>query len=234
MKVSAIIAAGGNASRLGKQEGKQLLELAGHPVIYYSIKTLRPLVDEMILVIRPEDVETASLLFPPSKNSDTPHDRPLVDKIIPGGATRTESVRNALNAVSADSELVLIHDGARPFVTETLIRDCLTAAHRHGAAVAAVPVHDTIKQVSTDGFVQHTPNRAELRAAQTPQVFRSDWLKQAYASLAPESSFTDDASLVEALGYKVNIVEGDYRNLKITTEEDLCWAQEYLQCHNAK
>jgi 2-C-methyl-D-erythritol 4-phosphate cytidylyltransferase len=232
MRVSAIIAAGGNASRLGKSEGKQLLDLAGKPVIAYAMETIRPFVDEMVLVIRAEDVEKARSWVNRQVGAGLCACPVRLDRVVAGGTTRLESVRNALEVVSPDTDLVLIHDGARPFVTAELVQRSISAAEKYGAAVVAVPVKDTIKQVSGEGFIQSTPDRHTLWAAQTPQVFRYDLLKKAYAQFPKEGEYrdsplqacTDDSSLIELLGHKVKIVEGDYRNFKITTEEDLCCA----------
>ncbi|MFC1595938.1 2-C-methyl-D-erythritol 4-phosphate cytidylyltransferase [Candidatus Margulisiibacteriota bacterium] len=253
-KTSAIIAAGGSGSRLGKAEGKQLLELNGFPIIYYAIKTIRPFVDEVILVIRPEDVDKAATsLREAAERRGNPGgggDSELVDKIIAGGATRTESVRNALNAISKDTDIVIIHDGARPFVSAEIVKKSIEAALEYGASVVSVPVKDTIKEASPEGFVASTPARSKLWAAQTPQTFKYEIIKKAYNDLKTyrltdlqtktpttnhqppttnhdqlSTNATDDASLVESLGYKVKIVEGDYRNIKITTEEDLRFAE---------
>ena len=219
-KASAIIAAGGNATRLGKAGGKQLLKLKGSSVISYSINTIRPYVDEIILVIRPEDV--------PKAEADRQASLLDVDKIVAGGNTRTESVLNALRAVNPDCEIVLIHDGARPFVSSSIIINSIEAARASGAAVVAVPVKDTIKEAELQN-VKQTLDRSKLWSAQTPQTFSFDIIKKAYekVALSGESTFTDDSALVESLGYKVTIVLGSDRNFKITTEEDLKFA-EYL------
>ena len=219
-KVSAIIAAGGNATRLGQSGGKQLLKLKGSSVISYSINTIRPYVDEIILVIRPEDV--------PKAEADRQSSLLDVDKIVAGGNTRTESVLNALRAVNPDCEIVLIHDGARPFVSSSIIINSIESARASGAAVVAVPVKDTIKEAELQN-VKQTLDRSKLWSAQTPQTFSFDIIKKAYekVALSGESTFTDDSALVESLGYKVTIVLGSDRNFKITTEEDLKFA-EYL------
>jgi len=242
--VSAIIASGGSGSRLGQPEGKQLLELHGRPVISYSIETIAPFVDEIILVIRPEDVAKAKDLFCHSelKTQNFRHRRMhlwrtklKIDKVVAGGETRTDSVRNALDAVSPDCDIVLIHDGARPFVSADIVEQSINAAKEHGAAVVAVPLKDTIKKTAIRDTryeirtVKETLNRSALWAAQTPQTFQYAILKEAYSSPITDhrSPITDDASLVEALGHKVVIVNGDDRNFKITTESDLNYA-EYL------
>ncbi|MFH1428468.1 MAG: IspD/TarI family cytidylyltransferase [Candidatus Margulisiibacteriota bacterium] len=248
-KVSAIIAAGGSGSRLGKAEGKQLLELCGRPVIYYSIKTIRPLVDEIILVIRHQDIDKAMSVFDIDQGKDK---EAYVNKIVAGGKTRTDSIRNALSLVSPDTDIVIIHDGARPFISADIVKKSIFAAVKYGAAVVSVPVKDTIKYVDNKGFVKSTPDRASLWAAQTPQVFRYDIIKKVYdgnnsvelvqAELNAEhnkdnsltkklAGFTDDSSMAEALGYRVHVVEGDYSNFKITTEEDLQMA-EYILNNN--
>jgi len=217
MKVSAIIAAGGDANRLGSPKGKQLLQIKGYPLLYYSIKTIRPLVEEVILVIRPSDIEKAKNIFSHINHNSTN----LINKFVKGGNNRLQSVYNALKVVAPDTDIVLIHDGARPLVSERIIKESIQAAKEHGAVVTAVPVKDTVKITDSENTIKNTPDRKFVFAAQTPQTFHYDIIKKAYDTFIDDTTLTDDSSLVEKLGNKVKIIKGDYLNFKVTTDEDL-------------
>ena len=151
-----------------------------------------------------------------------------VSAIVPGGQERADSVLVALSALSDDTDLVAIHDGARPLITEGIIAEAVKTAKRFGAAVVAVPAKDTMKVANKKGQVEKTLPREKLWHAQTPQVFEREILLKAYLN-PKRRQFTDDSSLVEAMGEKVQIVPGDYRNLKITTAEDVAVAEEILK-----
>ena len=152
-----------------------------------------------------------------------------VTAVVAGGKSRQESVGNGLNALNKDVKLAAIHDGARPLVTWQLIDRCIRAANTYGAAAPAIPVKDTIKTVE-GGIVSNTPDRSKLRAVQTPQVFDYDLLRGALKKAYEDGAeVTDDCSAVERLGMKVKIVEGDERNLKVTTPMDLKIAQMLLE-----
>lgn len=144
-------------------------------------------------------------------------------ELVEGGVERQDSIANALKKVPADTDLVIVHDGARPLAARGMIDSAIEAAERFGAAVVGVPVKDTIKHVSDDGFIQKTPDRDFLWKVQTPQVFRYNIIKEAYARASHKA--TDDSKLVEDLGYKVKMVMGSYENIKITTPEDLIIAE---------
>jgi 2-C-methyl-D-erythritol 4-phosphate cytidylyltransferase len=153
-----------------------------------------------------------------------------VQALIAGGQTRQASVQNGIRALSADVDFVIVHDGVRPFVTDEIIFDCLTAADEYGAAVAAVPVKDTIKVANEDAFVLETPEREQLWSVQTPQVFRKSLLEEAHQiAQQRQLTATDDAALVEQLGFPVKLVHGSYANLKITTQVDLQIAEVLLE-----
>jgi 2-C-methyl-D-erythritol 4-phosphate cytidylyltransferase len=153
-----------------------------------------------------------------------------VQALIAGGQTRQASVQNGIRALSADVDFVIVHDGVRPFVTDETIFACLTAADAYGAAVAAVPVKDTIKVANADCFVLETPTRGRLWAVQTPQVFRKSLLEEAHQiAQQRQLTATDDAALVEQLGFPVKLVQGSYANLKITTQVDLQIAEVLLE-----
>jgi 2-C-methyl-D-erythritol 4-phosphate cytidylyltransferase len=149
--------------------------------------------------------------------------------IVPGGARRQDSVRIGLDALTIYSpRWVMIHDGARPFVTPTILEAGLAAAQAHNAAIAGVPVKDTIKQVHEE-MIQATPNRQHLWAVQTPQVFSFDLIHQVHHSLLAAEDATDDALLLERLGHQIYVFPGSYTNIKITTQEDLLFAEAFLR-----
>jgi len=215
-KVGAIIVAAGESSRMGGID-KMFAPLAGKPVLARVVAAFEtaPSVDRIALVLNAHNIERGRRL------AGTEHWQ-KVDAIVPGGALRQDSVKEGLGKLG-DCKWILVHDGARPLVTVELIEAGLKAARETGAAICAVPVTDTIKLESTQGLVVRTLKRERLRAVQTPQVFRSDIIKEACAQDAGEA--TDDASLVEALGYRVKIYPGDYDNIKLTTPADLTVAE---------
>lgn len=147
--------------------------------------------------------------------------------MCPGGSTRTQSVRNGLKFVE-DEDLVAIHDGVRPLVSKEVLARAYQGAEAHGNAITAVDLKDSIRLVDESGQSKAV-NRSKYRIIQTPQVFKGTLIKKAYSNLPVNESFTDDASLVEKLGFDIHLVEGDYLNLKITTQEDLILADSYLQ-----
>jgi 2-C-methyl-D-erythritol 4-phosphate cytidylyltransferase len=153
-----------------------------------------------------------------------------ISQIIPGGKRRQDSVRNGLDALSVDAEIIVIHDGVRPFVTKEMIEESIRSAIRFGAAIIAMPVKDTIKVAHPDGTVLKTLERESLWQAQTPQTFQAPLIREAYLKAAEDGFIgTDDASLVERLGKKIHILPGSYTNIKITTLEDLMLANLILK-----
>lgn len=222
---SAIIVAAGSGSRMASDRPKQFLLLAGIPLIFH---TLRPFeqcdsIDETIVVLPPESA--AEFLDSAPKFGVR-----KVTRVVPGGATRAESVKRGLGAIRAASAgIVAVHDGVRPFVSADEISETIAAAEQHGASVLVAPVTDTIKQVN-DHSITRTLDRRELRRALTPQCFRYDLLSRAYSqSDVSDPSLTDDSVLVERLGLEVAFVEGNARNIKITTPEDLLIAESFLK-----
>jgi len=214
-KVAAIVVGAGLGRRMGKD--KTFLLLGGKPVISWCVDVLQKSgsIDAIVLVLHKDAMDAGRKLVAHSNWSK-------VNAICEGGPHRQDSVRNGLNAVDR-SEWVLIHDGARPFLTGRLIENGVQAASETGAAAAAVEVKDTIKQVDDSGIVTRTLHRNTLRAVQTPQVFRFDLLRKAYELVSGE--YTDDASIVERAGYRVKLYPGEYENIKITTPEDLMLAE---------
>lgn len=221
-RVSVIIAAGGRSQRM---EGinKQLALLRGVPVIARSMMVFQELeeVGEIIVSARPEDMETIDKFaneYGISKFAGCAE----------GGETRQQSVVNALKRVSRDTSLIAVHDGARPLVKAEFIRQCIRDASIFGGAALAVPVKDTIKQAE-GGFVTDTPDRSRLFITQTPQIFK----KKLYfdgVNFAGDHGldFTDDCQLAEAVGGKIHLTISDYRNIKITTPEDMAIAEAIL------
>jgi 2-C-methyl-D-erythritol 4-phosphate cytidylyltransferase len=222
MSYQVVIPAAGQGKRMKAGMNKQFIELHHQPVIVHTLKVFEQ--DDwckgIILVINEAERKQFSKLL----------ERFAIKKVISmvsGGAERQHSVYNGLKAVK-DSEIVLIHDGARPFITIEKIHQLVQVAEENGAAVVAVPVKDTIKRVS-DGCVDETVERSSLWAVQTPQAFRVSLVLEAHERAAQEGYVgTDDASLVERIGKKVQVIEGDYRNIKLTTPDDLLFAQAIL------
>ncbi len=222
---AVILPAAGQSSRLKEKEKKPFTNLDGRAVWLRSAELFvaRSDVVQCLIVIAPDDEEMfrrrygANLAF-------------MNVQVAPGGSERFESVANALALLKAEVEYVAIHDAVRPCLTEALVNNIFTAALRTGAALLATPVSDTVKQVGGNHQVQATVPRQGLWLAQTPQVFRRDWLQAAYAQRAKlGQNITDDAQLVEAAGHPVHVVEGSPANIKITTKADLQLAEAILK-----
>jgi 2-C-methyl-D-erythritol 4-phosphate cytidylyltransferase/2-C-methyl-D-erythritol 2,4-cyclodiphosphate synthase len=216
--VSAIIAAGGRGLRFGAARPKQLLMLGGIPILQRSVEALlaHPRVRDLVVALPPELAAD-----PPSYLR--PRDKPVL--VVEGGARRQDSVALAFARVPPETELVVIHDAARPFVTPDLIERTIAAAVEHGAAIAAVRATDTVKRGDNEGTVIETLAREHIYLVQTPQAFRVPVLRDA---LRENGDATDEAALVERAGHRVRLVEGDVRNVKITTAEDLSAAEQTL------
>jgi len=220
-RCGAVIVASGTASRM---EGidKIMADLGGEPMIARTVRAFQECdaVSEIVIVTR-ED-----LILPVMKLCAG---MPKVQAVVAGGKSRQESVHLGLNALSSKVKLAAIHDGARPLITWQLIDWVIRAANTYGAAAPAIPVKDTIKEVQ-GGIVKGTPDRSALRAVQTPQVFDFDLLRGALKKAREEGAeLTDDCSAVERMGMSVKIVEGDERNLKVTTPMDLKIARMLLE-----
>lgn len=219
----AIILAGGTGSRMGADRNKVLLELQGKPVIRRSVEAFEGLVSGAVLVSREEDI-------PAMRTAVRGVQLPLT--IVSGGDTRQASVWNGLCALPAACTHVLIHDGARCMVDADTIRRCMASVEEYGTGIAAIPAIDTIKQVDSTEIVTATPERASLRAVQTPQGFTVDLIRSAHAAAQAEGFLgTDDASLVERMGHPVRLTLGDRRNIKLTTPEDMKMAESFLPHH---
>ena len=220
-KCGAVIVAAGSASRMGGID-KVMAQLKGEPMILRTVRAFQQCdaVQEIVIVTREDLIRPISSLCAQMDK---------VKAVVAGGKSRQESVWLGLNALSKDVKLAAIHDGARPLISNAVIDRTVRAAHTYGAAAPAVPVKDTIKVVKS-GLVMATPDRANLRAVQTPQVFDFDLLRGALKKAEEENAnLTDDCSAVERMGMSVKIVEGDERNLKVTTPLDLKIAEMLLE-----
>ena len=219
----AIILGGGRGTRMGAVKNKVLLTVAGESMLCRSVRAFRGLTDGIVVVIRPDDREEAEQQLTVAGLSDG-----LV--WADGGDTRQQSVLNGLNALPSGCDYVAVHDGARCLVDADTIRQAMAGAERYGAAVAAIPCIDTVKQVDGNELVADTPDRASLRCVQTPQCFRTELLLRAHRQAAQDGYLgTDDASLAEHMGRPVLLTPGSRRNLKLTTEEDLLMAEAMLR-----
>jgi len=221
-KIGAVIVAAGSSQRMGGAD-KVLALLGEKPVLARVIDVFQGcnLIDQIVVVLSEQNLERGQQLVAEQGWSK-------VTNVCVGGDWRQDSVVAGLKRLS-NCNWVVIHDGARPLLTEDLIYRGLTEAKETGAAAAAVPVTDTIKLAGDDRLVQQTPPRPNLWAVQTPQVFRFDIIAEAYRQAKAE--VTDDASLVEQLGYRVKLYMGSYDNIKITTPDDLVLAEVLWQKH---
>lgn len=217
----AVIVAGGSASRMGGID-KVMAELCGCPMIVHAVRAFDACdaICEIVIVTRPDLVEPIQALCGEFSK---------VRAVVVGGSSRQESVENGLTALSKGTKMAAIHDGARPLITQAVIDRTVRAAHLYGAAAPVIPVKDTIKTVAA-GLVADTPDRASLRAVQTPQVFDRDLLEVALQKAKEDgAAVTDDCSAVERLGMRIKIVEGEERNIKVTTPLDLKIAELFME-----
>lgn len=223
-KITAIVLAGGSGKRMGSDCKKQYMLLDGKPLLYYSLQTFqKSAVDEIVLVTNEAEYCQRELV-------DKYH-LDKVKKIVPGGAERYNSVYEGLKAAS-DCDYVLIHDGARPFVTEKMIQDSIQAAREYQACVIGMPVKDTIKIADDAGYAAETPDRSHVWMIQTPQSFSYPLVVKAYEQVLKEqpNGITDDAMVVEYCHLaKVKMISGSYQNIKITTPEDIAIAETFLK-----
>ncbi len=223
-KITAIVLAAGSGSRMHSDTKKQFMEVDGKPVVWYSLKAFEnSRVDEILLVVPEGEREYAQAEFVDKYGFKK------VAMVITGGAHRYDSVYHGLEHTTGD--YVLIHDAARPMITNDIIERCIDGAMEYKACVAGVPVKDTIKEVDEAKNVINTPDRDTLYITQTPQAFEYDLVHESYIKLfgSGDQNVTDDAMVVEQFGkHKVKFVEGSYENLKITTPEDLLIAEALL------
>lgn len=219
----AVIVAAGSSSRMGGKTSKVLEDLGGKPVLLHSFGVLAacPWIGELAVVCRKEDIPQVEQLLAGQT------EKPVT--VVPGGKERQDSVLNGVNALSPERGYLLIHDGARPFLTLEVAEAVCRDAAAYGAATAAVPSKDTCKLSDSQGFVESTPPRERLMAIQTPQAFeREMYLYAVRKAQSAGLSYTDDCQLIEAAGGRVKLTPGDYRNIKLTTPEDRLAARAYL------
>jgi 2-C-methyl-D-erythritol 4-phosphate cytidylyltransferase len=224
LKVAAVIPAAGSGTRMKAGLSKQFLPIGGKPVLYYTLSVFEssPFINEIVVVLSKEDRKLAE------ERIFSRFSFKKISSLVDGGSERKESVYNGLKAVQRNTDFVVIHDGCRPFVTDGMIEESLSAARKTGGAIVAVPLRDTLKK-EKKGYIERTVSREGLWQAQTPQTFRYPLLLQAYQN-ALKNSFpaTDDAMLLEQMGLPVSLVPGSLLNIKITLPEDLILAEMIL------
>jgi 2-C-methyl-D-erythritol 4-phosphate cytidylyltransferase len=226
MRTSALIPAGGSGTRISASRSKQYLLIDGMPIIARTLTVFQssPAIDGIIVIVPEDDIDTVK------KEIVDKYGLSKVAGIVSGGAERQDSVRNGLRHIGNDTDIVVIHDGVRPFVTDSLISLSISEAIRSGAATLGIRSRDTIKTVGPEGWILNTLNRPELRMIQTPQTFQRHIIEQAYRKAYEDNFYgTDDAMLVERMGIPVKVVEGSYDNIKITTREDLLLAEALIR-----
>jgi 2-C-methyl-D-erythritol 4-phosphate cytidylyltransferase len=224
-RVTALIVAAGEGRRIGAAASKTYLPISGRPMVlrtldrFFAART----VERVVLVIAANDLLHCETML---RDDSSLRNRACL--LQGGGATRQQSVKKGLEKIDANTELVIVHDGARPFVSPALIDRCVEVTRDKGAVVVGLRARDTIKTVSSDRWVQMTPDRNSLWEIQTPQVFRRDWLVEAHDRAVRDGvDATDDAMLLERMGKPVFVVDGERTNFKITTPEDV-WLAETL------
>lgn len=220
---SAIIVAAGSGTRFGSARPKQFIEIAGKSLIFHTLERFEncDAIDEIILVLAAGEIENFREI---SENQNLKK----LKKIIAGGKTRAESVSNGLKAIDETSEIVAVHDGARPLVSCEEISATIEKSQETGAACLTAKVTDTIKKISGDNIIE-TIDRENLRRALTPQCFRAEILREAFEKADLTEAATDECFLVEKIGYQIAFVDGSAKNIKITTREDFEIAEVFLK-----
>jgi len=230
VQVAILLLAGGMGSRFGSITPKQYICLNGTPLLIHCLNSLslEPRIHCVLPVLAGGDKFYSDAIA----GREFPF---LLMNPVRGGSERAESMAHGLAALPPEVEWVAIHDAARPVPSRRLLGDVFDAAEKHGAAIPGISVTDTIKQVNEAGKVVSTPDRKTLRAVQTPQVARREWFDRAVrAHFDDLSRFTDDAALLEAAGFDVYVSQGDPKNRKITTREDLQWLENYITCEEGR
>ncbi|MBR5420757.1 MAG: 2-C-methyl-D-erythritol 4-phosphate cytidylyltransferase [Lachnospiraceae bacterium] len=232
MKTGAVILAGGSGKRMGGAVPKQYMELGGQPLICYSLRTFQEsFIDAIVLVCGAGQEEYCR------RELVEAYGFTKVCAIVPGGKERYHSVMQGVKALPADVDYIFIHDGARAFVSQGVLRRGLEDVREYSASVAAIPSRDTVKRADEQGFVKDTPKRAELWLVQTPQIFSASLIREAYGKLAEReeellaagTEITDDAMIVELLTKeRVHLFMGEAQNIKLTSPEDLKYAEWIL------
>ena len=226
MHVTAIIVAAGRGKRMGHTLPKQYIRLEGIPILVHTLRVFEssPEIQDILLVVSPGDEEYCL------REIVEKYGIGKVLKVVVGGGRRQDSVYHAIKELDRDTDILVVHDGVRPFVTPRMIQDAVEAAMLFDGAVTAIPVRDTVKAADREGTIRETLDRSALWFAQTPQAFKKRILTEAHAkAVVDDFHGTDDAALVERLGYQVKVLEGSPDNLKITTREDLLLAEFILR-----
>jgi 2-C-methyl-D-erythritol 4-phosphate cytidylyltransferase len=226
--ITAVIVAAGQGSRMGADLRKQYMQLAGHPILARTVLVFDRCVqiDRLVLVVPENEIDFCR--------------RRIIDPIHPvkpvmyaaGGSCRQDSVYNGLQAITDPKGVVLIHDGVRPFISAALIEACIAGARRFRACIPALSVFDSLKKVNSEGFIERTISREAIYVAQTPQAFSLRLIKKAHEQARGKKlQATDDATLIERQGHAVWVIPGLRENIKITTPEDLRWAEMIISAH---
>ena len=223
--ISAIILAGGKGKRMRSAISKQFIDIKGKPIIYYTLKKFseNKKIDNIIVVLPEDEVKYF-------KENILKKYELRINKIVIGGKERQDSVYNALKSLkNSSTDIVLIHDGARPFISERIINEGIKFAEIYGAAAPGVMPKDTIKVKNEKNFSVDTPNRANLVSIQTPQVFKFDEILECHEKIRYNGEkVTDDTMVVEKYGYSVYLYDGEYTNIKVTTPEDIILAERLI------
>jgi 2-C-methyl-D-erythritol 4-phosphate cytidylyltransferase len=225
-KVTALIPAAGMGRRMGRAVAKQFLPLGDKPMLAHTLLAFQRStdIDEIIPILSEDDMEHCL------RDVIEAFHITKVKTLVVGGKERQDSVYNGIQKLEKDAVVVVVHDGVRPFVTSPMIKECVDHARKGECVAVGVPLKDTIKEVGTDGLVIRTLERSRLWAIQTPQAFPAKVLKKAYEeSYRKKITGTDDATLAEEAGNKVRVIMGSYENVKITTPEDLVFAEELVK-----
>lgn len=223
--IDALIVAAGKGRRMKTQQPKQYMELAGRPILTRTLQAFdrHPTIDRIFVVLPETDIAQcrASVIAQAALGKEV--------TVVAGGEHRQMSVMKGLRSIPDKDGIVLIHDGVRPLVTQTLISACIDGARKWGACIPAIAAFDTLKKVRSDGSIEQTVPRQRIVLAQTPQTFRLALIRQAHESAVRHGRLaTDDASLLEQMGAAVHVIEGSHHNLKVTRPEDIALAEAYL------
>ncbi|MCE7041950.1 2-C-methyl-D-erythritol 4-phosphate cytidylyltransferase [Dyadobacter sp. CY312] len=222
MKEYVIIVAGGSGSRMKSDIPKQFIVVNGLPILMHTLSAFNNYSPEIsIILVLPEDQ------FSFWEELCSKYQFHINYQLVAGGETRFDSVKNGLYSIKGEKGIVAVHDGVRPVISKTVISNCFTTAAREGTAVASVACKDSIRTLNPSG-TNMALDRSLVRLIQTPQSFRLEWMREAF-NQPYQLIFTDCASVLESAGYPINLVEGCYENIKITTPEDLKWAEVYLK-----
>ncbi len=229
--IAAILVAAGQGVRMGTDLRKQYIHLVGRPILAHTVQVFDRCaeIDCLKLVVPEQEFDFCCQQILDPINPEKPI------QLIPGGASRQDSVYNGLQAIAETQGYVLIHDGVRPLVTAELIEACIAGARQHQACIPALAVVETLKKINAEGIIEQTIDRKSLCMAQTPQVFSISLIKEAHKQArAKKWQATDDAALVEWMGHAVKIIPGLRENIKITTPDDLLWAEAFLRLRENK